>query len=298
MRRSTAAVDLGLVPAGQTSVQSQVTGGQPITLDRQRRQPQETGSVFNALIKLGAALQNNDNAAVQRAMGLLGTSMQNLNNTRAELGVQRTVVEHDQHADRQRGIELAIGHVQRLRHEHGRRRFAVHRRANLLPGHAANDRLSAENDAVELYTALSAEQWDKFPRQIGPPDISAGDHHSQRSGISLRRRGRKSIRPRADFATDAVHRFCHALRGVTRDILGQGETNLAARLLEEPGQVFGFSAYVIGNGYWDPPDTTKARGERALCLLVSAEVSEAPIRVELMMADLQSVRFAPSALPR
>ncbi len=85
--QSTAAVDLGLVPAGQTSAQSQMTGGQPIALTGSDVNPQETGSVFNALLKLAAAFQSNDAPAIQRAMGLLSTSMQNLNNARSELGV-------------------------------------------------------------------------------------------------------------------------------------------------------------------------------------------------------------------
>src|SRR5262249_33474509 len=49
--------------------------------------PQETNSIFNALVKLGAALQNNDMAGVQRAMGLLSSGMQNLNYARETLGV-------------------------------------------------------------------------------------------------------------------------------------------------------------------------------------------------------------------
>jgi flagellar hook-associated protein 3 len=65
----------------------QMTGGQSITLAGSDVNPQETGSIFNALIKLSAAFQSNDNASIQRAMGLLSTSMQNLGNTRAELGV-------------------------------------------------------------------------------------------------------------------------------------------------------------------------------------------------------------------
>ncbi len=85
--QSTAAVDLGLIPSGQTTAQSQSAAGQPITLTASDVNPQETGSIFNALIKLGAALQSNDTAGEQRAMGLLTTSMQTLSDAREQLGV-------------------------------------------------------------------------------------------------------------------------------------------------------------------------------------------------------------------
>ena len=85
--QSTAAVDLGLVPAGQTSAQSQSAAGQPITLTGSDVNPQETDSVFNALIKLASALTSNNTAQIQRTMGLLNTSIQNLNDARDSLGV-------------------------------------------------------------------------------------------------------------------------------------------------------------------------------------------------------------------
>jgi flagellin-like hook-associated protein FlgL len=70
----------------------QMTGGiddvTALTLTGSDTNPQQTDSVFNALLKLGTALQNNDNVAIQQAMTLLSNSMQNLGNTRDELGVQ------------------------------------------------------------------------------------------------------------------------------------------------------------------------------------------------------------------
>jgi flagellar hook-associated protein 3 len=89
----TASLDTSNDPANNGSgvVQpqtAQMTGGQSITLAGSDVNPQETGSIFNALIKLGAAFQSGDNASVQRAMGLLSTSMQNLGNTRTELGAR------------------------------------------------------------------------------------------------------------------------------------------------------------------------------------------------------------------
>lgn len=65
----------------------QLTGGEPLTLTGSDPNPQETDSIFNALIKLGAALQSDNTAQVQRTMGLLTASMQTLSNARQQLGV-------------------------------------------------------------------------------------------------------------------------------------------------------------------------------------------------------------------
>ena len=65
----------------------QMFGGQEV-LTGSDTNPQQTDSVFNALLKLGTALQNNDNTAIQQAMALLSNSMQNLGNARDQLGVQ------------------------------------------------------------------------------------------------------------------------------------------------------------------------------------------------------------------
>ncbi len=67
---------------------AQMSGGQSIALAGSDVNPQETGSIFNALIKLNAAFQSNDNAGIQRAMGLLTNSVQNLGNARTELGAR------------------------------------------------------------------------------------------------------------------------------------------------------------------------------------------------------------------
>jgi len=66
----------------------QMSGGQEDVLTGTDTNPQQTESVFNALRKLGTALQNNNNVAIQQAMTLLSNSMQNLGNARDELGVQ------------------------------------------------------------------------------------------------------------------------------------------------------------------------------------------------------------------
>jgi flagellar hook-associated protein 3 len=79
--QSTAAVDLGLIPAGKTSATSQAITGSDTN-------PQQTDSVFTALLSLGTALQNNDSAGEQQAMTLLSNSMQTLSSAREVLGVQ------------------------------------------------------------------------------------------------------------------------------------------------------------------------------------------------------------------
>ncbi len=85
--QSTAAVDVGLVPTGQASATSTVTAGGAV-LTGSDPNPQQTDSIFTALIQLGEAFQNNDNAAAQQSMTLLSNSVQNLSNARDQLGIQ------------------------------------------------------------------------------------------------------------------------------------------------------------------------------------------------------------------
>ena len=65
-----------------------MTGGKSQSLTGTDVNPQETASVFTALLRLRQALLTNDNSAAQRAMGLLDGSVQNLGNARAELGAR------------------------------------------------------------------------------------------------------------------------------------------------------------------------------------------------------------------
>ena len=65
-----------------------MTGGQAPSLTGTDVNPQETQSVFNAMLKLRDALQNNDAPAEQRAMPLLDNSVANMNNAQAELGAR------------------------------------------------------------------------------------------------------------------------------------------------------------------------------------------------------------------
>ena len=65
----------------------QMSGGQEV-LTGSDTNPQQTDSVFNALIKLSAALQSNNDTAIQQSMTLLSNSMQTVNNAHDVLGVQ------------------------------------------------------------------------------------------------------------------------------------------------------------------------------------------------------------------
>ena len=65
-----------------------MTGGQSQSLTGADVNPQETGSIFTALLRLRDALATNDNPATQRAMALLDSSVENLGDSRAELGAR------------------------------------------------------------------------------------------------------------------------------------------------------------------------------------------------------------------
>ncbi|HEX7448817.1 MAG TPA: flagellar hook-associated protein FlgL, partial [Pirellulales bacterium] len=69
-----------------------LAGGTADTLSGADTNPQEVGGVFNALLRLQTALQNNDMDGIERATGLLETAQQNLSLTRAELGANEQAV--------------------------------------------------------------------------------------------------------------------------------------------------------------------------------------------------------------
>lgn len=75
-----------------TSAKSTLAGGTPDTLSGSDTNPQEVSGVFTALSRLQTALQNNDVAGIQRAMGLLTNSQQNLSFARAQLGANEQAV--------------------------------------------------------------------------------------------------------------------------------------------------------------------------------------------------------------
>ena len=85
---STAAQDLGFVPAGQSQSNPSIVSGGTETIAGTDVNPQETGSAFNALIRLKKALDNNDTLGINRAIGLLDGATSHLDLTRADLGAR------------------------------------------------------------------------------------------------------------------------------------------------------------------------------------------------------------------
>ena len=59
------------------------------TLDGSDVNKKETDGIFTALIRLKQALENNDTAGIQRAVGLLDNATQQLNFSHAELGARQ-----------------------------------------------------------------------------------------------------------------------------------------------------------------------------------------------------------------
>ena len=80
---SLAAQDLGLIPQGQTQSSPPVISGNTQTITGTDANPQETDSVFNALVRLQSALQSGDTTAINRGMSLLSNATTNLDQVRA-----------------------------------------------------------------------------------------------------------------------------------------------------------------------------------------------------------------------
>lgn len=86
---SGAAVDLGLVPAGQESWSSPTSGAQPDLLTGADVNPRETVGMFTSLLRLQHGLLTNDNREIERAMAMLEQTTTNMNFARAELGARQ-----------------------------------------------------------------------------------------------------------------------------------------------------------------------------------------------------------------
>ena len=89
---SQAAVELGLVPSGQTQSNAPTISGNTQTLIGSDTNPQETDSTFNALLRLQTALQTGNSAGITRGLALLNNATSQLGLTRANLGVQEQSV--------------------------------------------------------------------------------------------------------------------------------------------------------------------------------------------------------------
>jgi flagellin-like hook-associated protein FlgL len=85
---SSAAQDLGLIPAGQSTSSAATAGSGVETITGSDVNPSETDSVFNALIRLHNALLSGDQTQINRAVGLMNDATTQVNFASAELGAR------------------------------------------------------------------------------------------------------------------------------------------------------------------------------------------------------------------
>jgi len=86
---SMAAIDLGLIPPGETSNTATSTPGQPDVLTGADVNPRETEGLFTALLRLQDGLVKNDMGQIERGMEILDRATVELNLARAELGARQ-----------------------------------------------------------------------------------------------------------------------------------------------------------------------------------------------------------------
>ncbi len=96
---SSAAVDLGLIPGGQTTSAAAVTAGGQQMISGGDTNPQEVSGMFNSLAKLYTALTTGDSAQVTRTLGALQTSVTQLNYAQSELGTREQFLQSDETAN-------------------------------------------------------------------------------------------------------------------------------------------------------------------------------------------------------
>jgi flagellar hook-associated protein 3 FlgL len=94
-----------LIPKGSTSVTASSIAGQ-YTLTGTDPNPQEVKGVFNTLVRLKDAIQNNDSAAIGRAVELVDQDLQRLSRTRGSLGVQQQRIDSLKEIQELNKIEL------------------------------------------------------------------------------------------------------------------------------------------------------------------------------------------------
>jgi flagellin-like hook-associated protein FlgL len=87
-QHSQAAIDLGLIPVGET-----VGTGPGGSITGRDVNPSETEGVFNTLIRLQQALLAGDVDEIGRALGMLDTDLERVNFTRAEVGARQQGLE-------------------------------------------------------------------------------------------------------------------------------------------------------------------------------------------------------------
>ena len=151
----------------------QMTGGEE-ALTGSDTNPQQTDSIFNALLKLGTAFQNNDSAAIQQAMTLLSNSMQNLGNARDQLGVQEQSLStiNTQISNEQLNLQSAMS-----TNYDTDMASAISDYTSAQITYQATLQTTAsmhEDDAAELYLA--------FPHRLGHADRGGHEDHQRRPG--------------------------------------------------------------------------------------------------------------------
>ena len=86
---SLAAIDLGLVAAGETASAPPLANGGVETITGRDVNPREVAGAFTALARLSAALLANDNLQISRAIERLDAASVQLSDTRAEIGARQ-----------------------------------------------------------------------------------------------------------------------------------------------------------------------------------------------------------------
>ena len=90
---STAAVDLGIVPSGQTTNTGTTSTVSPQVRTGADVNPQETQGIFTALLLLQNGIQQNNTQQMQRAMNMLDSATTQFNFAQAQLGAEEQGVQ-------------------------------------------------------------------------------------------------------------------------------------------------------------------------------------------------------------
>lgn len=103
---SSAAQDLGLIPADQTVSNPASLSGTTATLTGRDVNPQETRGLFAALVRLKDAVERNDTNEIGRAIDMLDESGDNLNLARADVGLRQQSLDALSDRSKQDEVEL------------------------------------------------------------------------------------------------------------------------------------------------------------------------------------------------
>jgi flagellar hook-associated protein 3 FlgL len=103
--QSFAANGLGLIERGQTSRSVSATAGNTTFTGRDTN-PLETESVFTALVRIQHALENNDEAELERGVAMLDVAADQITFVRAEVGVRQNSL--DAILEREQNQSLAV----------------------------------------------------------------------------------------------------------------------------------------------------------------------------------------------